>query len=148
MLSSSRIKSAAMPPLVNQPTNRPVSEWIDSIDNKSKQEDARILLKLLEEVTGHKPVVWGDNFIIGFGRYTYTRKNSKEEHQWFHVGFAPRKTRLTVYLTYDINPHANLTELLGKATWGKGCLHINKLADVNLEVLRKMVELSKDARWH
>lgn len=134
--------------LVNRETDKSVDAFIENVNNASKQADSRLLLSLMEEVTGHQPKVWGDNFIIGFGKYTYTRKNQKEELEWFHVGFAPRKTKLTVYLTFDINQEEELIKLLGKCKWGKGCLHINKLADINLEILKQLIEKSKDARWH
>ncbi len=134
--------------LVNRETDKSVDAFIESVDNASKQADSRQLLALMEEVTGHPPKVWGDNFIIGFGKYTYTRKNQKEELEWFHVGFAPRKTKLTVYLTFDISQQEALLKSLGKCKWGKGCLYINKLTDIDMGVLRQLIEKSKDARWH
>ena len=135
-------------PLVNRPTKKSVSKYIDSIDNDSKKTDAKVLLALIEKTTGHPPIVWGDNFIIGFGNYKYKRKGGKEELEWFHVGFAPRKTKLTVYLTFDINAEEKLIKKLGKCKWGKGCLYINKLADIDLDVLEKLIRKSKDATWH
>ncbi|WP_299547114.1 DUF1801 domain-containing protein [Seonamhaeicola sp.] len=134
--------------LVNKETNKSVTEYIDSIENASKKEDARTLLSIMQEITGNDPKIWGDHFIIGFGKYEYKRKNGKETFEWFHVGFAPRKTKLTVYLTFDISQEEKLLKALGKCKWGKGCLYINKLADIDLEVLKKLIEKSKDARWH
>ena len=61
---------------------------------------------------------------------------------------APRKSKLTIYLNFDINQEASLLNNLGKCKWGKGCLYINKLADINLEVLRQLIEKSKNAKWH
>ena len=101
----------------------------------------------LTEVTGEEPKIWGDNFIVGFGKYTYQRKGSKEDHEWFNIGFAPRKKNLTVYLTYDIGQEEELLARLGKCTWGKGCLYINKLADVDLDVLREILTKGKDSGW-
>ncbi len=134
--------------LVNKETNKSVSAFVDSVDSASKREDSKVLLSLMQEVTGYEPKVWGDNFIIGFGKYKYKRKGGKEEFEWFNVGFAPRKTRLTVYLTFDINREEELLKKLGKCKWGKGCLYINKLADVDLEILKRLIEKSKDATWH
>jgi len=134
--------------LKNQETNRSVSEFIESIEKESKRADSKVLLAMMQEITGYEPKVWGDNYFIGFGKYTYRRKGKKEEFEWFHVGFAPRKTKLTVYLTFDISQEQELLNQLGKCKWGKGCLYINKLADVNLEVLKKLIEKSKDAKWH
>lgn len=134
--------------LVNKMTNKSVSKFIDSIESSLKKADSKKLLSIITETTGYEPKIWGDNFIIGFGKYKYKRKNAKEELEWFHVGFAPRKTKLTVYLTFDINQESKLIKELGKCKWGKGCLHINKLDDVNLDVLKQLIIKSKDAKWH
>lgn len=138
--------------LVTKETNRSVTAYIDSLENASKREDSHSLLDIIEEVTGYEPKIWGNekvpDFLIGFGKYSYQRKGRKEEFEWFNVGFAPRKTKLTVYLTFDINKEEKLLKDLGKCKWGKGCLYINKLADVNLEVLKKLIEKSKSNKWH
>lgn len=134
--------------LVNKETNKSVAKYISSIENDSKRNDSQMLLELMRDITGFEPKVWGDNYFIGFGKYTYRRKNSKEEFEWFHVGFAPRKTKLTVYLTFDISKEEKLIKKLGKCKFGKGCLYINKLADIDLAILKQLVEKSKDARWH
>ena len=73
--------------------------------------------------------------MIGFGKYTYIRKQGKEEFGWFKLGLASRKTKLTLYLTCDIEEHKDLLDQLVKCKWGKGCFRINKLADVNIDVL-------------
>ena len=134
--------------LATQETNKSVDKFIESVGNASKQEDSKKILAIMQEVTGHKPKVWGDNFIIGFGNYKYKRKSGKEEYEWFNVGFAPRKTKLTLYLTFDLTAEKELLDKLGKCKYGKGCLHINKLADVDIEVLKQLITKSKDATWH
>lgn len=138
--------------LVNKQNNRSVTQFIENIDNASKREDSFKLLLLIENITGAKPKMWGNennpDFMIGFGKYTYKRKGGQEEFEWFNLGFAPRKTKLTLYLTCDINQHKDLLKDLGKCKWGKGCLYINKLADVNLDVLSKLIERNKEAKWH
>ncbi len=134
--------------LATQQTNKSVSAFIESIDSPTKKADSKILVELMKKITGHPPKVWGDNFLIAFGKYKYKRKGGKEEYEWFHVGFAPRKTKMTIYLTMDLTKHEALLEKLGKCKWGKGCLYINKLADVDMKVLEKLITKSKDARWH
>ncbi len=133
--------------LLTQETNKSVSEFIESIENESKREDSKTLVSIMTKITGVEPKIWGDNSMIGFGKYTYNRKGSKEEFEWFHLGFAARKTKMTVYLTFDISQEEELLEKLGKCKWGKGCLYINKLSDVDLDVLKQLIEKSKDARW-
>lgn len=134
--------------LATTETNKSVKEYIDSIENESKRKDAKKLLKIFKEVTGKKPKIWGNNFIIGFGKYKYTRKGGKDEYEWFNTGFAPRKSNITIYLTFYLEKEAALFKKLGKCKMGKGCLYINKLDDIDLEVLKKLIEKSKDAQWH
>jgi len=138
--------------LVTKESKRSVQAFIDRIESTSKQEDSQVILALIKEVMGLEPKVWGNekqpDFLIGFGKYTYQRKRSTEKFEWFNVGFAPRKSRLTIYLTFDINEEKTLLNKLGKCKWGKGCLYINKLADINTEILRQLIEKSKNAKWH
>lgn len=138
--------------LATKETNRSVKAFIDNIGNMSKMEDSQKLLSLIQEITNQEPKVWGNekapDFLIGFGKYKYHRKGGKEEFEWFNVGFAPRKTKLTLYLNFDISQEEELLDKLGKCKWGKGCLYINKLTDVNVETLKKLIEKSKNARWH
>ena len=65
--------------LVNKETNKSVSDFIESIENESKREDSKTLLSLMQRVTGEEPKIWGENFIVGFGKYKYKRKGGKEE---------------------------------------------------------------------
>lgn len=134
--------------LVTKETDKSVPDFIESIEHASKREDSKTLVALMQEVTGQEPKIWGDNYIVGFGKYTYTRKGKKEEFEWFNVGFAPRKSKLTVYLTLDLTQQEEKLKALGKCKWGKGCLYINKLADVDLDILKELIAKSKDARWH
>ena len=60
--------------LVNKETNKSVTKYIDSIENESKKEDAKMLLSIMQEITGNEPKIWGDNLLIGFGKYKYKRK--------------------------------------------------------------------------
>ena len=137
-----------MKKLVNTETTKSVKEFIDSIENESKREDSKKLLKVFKEVTGKKPKIWGKNYIIGFGKYKYTRKGSKDEYEWFNTGFAPRKANITIYVTFYLEKEKVLLKKLGKSKQGKGCLYINKLDDIDVEVLKKLIEKSKDAQWH
>lgn len=133
--------------LVTQPTNIKPEACFENL-SKQKQADARWLVEQMSTITGCPPVVWGDHFIIGFGEYTYQRKGSSEDLRWFHVGFAPRKTRITIYLAFDMTQESATMERLGKYKAGKGCLYINKLADVDLEVLKELIQKSSQSKWH
>lgn len=134
--------------LVTQETNKSVTEYINKIENQSKQADGKMLLAIIQDITGVEPKIWGDHFLIGFGKYSYSRKGNKDIYEWFHIGFAVRKTKLTVYLTFDLTKQEELLSKLGKCKWGKGCLYINKLADIDLDILKQLIQKSKEAKWH
>lgn len=131
--------------LATKETNKSVSKFIKGIKSDSKRKDSKILINIMSEMTGSNPKIWGDNFIVAFGKYKYKRKQGKEEFEWFNVGFAPRKSKTTIYLTIDLTKHEDLLNQLGKCKWGKGCLYINKLDD--LEILKELITISKDAQW-
>ncbi|TXC76258.1 DUF1801 domain-containing protein [Luteibaculum oceani] len=136
-------------PLVTQKTDLTVADFFaKKISNQRIKEDCETLLTLKQEVSACKPLVWGNYFIIGFGSYTYQRKGQKENLEWFHMGFAPRSNKITLYLGFDITTRLDLLEKLGKHKCGKGCLYINKLADIEITVLKELLLLSKTARWH
>ena len=134
-------------PLATQKTKKSVTQHINAIEDEKRRKDAKILLKIFKDISGEKPVIWGDNFIVGFGNYSYKRKGGKEEFEWFKMGFAPRKDKITLYLTCDIEAEQPLLEKLGKHKHGKGCLYIKKLEDVDLNVLKELITKHKGSTW-
>ncbi len=128
-------------------TNKSVKKFVDSIEDDSKRDDAKKLVKIFEKITKKRAKIWGDNFIIGFGKYKYKRKNGKEEFEWFNAGFAPRKDKITIYLTCDISREKAALKKLGKCKFGKGCLYIKKLDDIDVKVLEGLIKKYKDASW-
>lgn len=118
------------------PTNVSVSAFIAAVGNDTRRADAKQLLKLMADVTGWKPKMWGPS-IIGFGAYHYTY-DSGHSGSICALGFSPRKASLVVYAAHFPGRDA-LMRQLGKHKSGKGCLYINKLADVDLAVLRKLL---------
>jgi hypothetical protein len=136
-----------MSPLATSETDSSVKDYIATIENPTKREDSETLLRIMGEVTQQEPKIWGSNPIIGFGKFTYRRKGSKEDLEWFKLGFAPRKANLTVYLTPDLTPYEEMLSRLGEHKVGKGCLYINKLADVDLDVLKELVVASNASDW-
>jgi len=137
-----------MKTLVNVETNKSVTDFINSIKDDTKREDCKKLVKIIQKITGKKPKIWGDNFIIGFGKYKYHRRGSKDKYEWFNLGFAPRKTNLTIYVSYDVSKEKTLLKKLGKCTFGRGCLHIKSLETVDLESLKKIILKSKDSSMY
>lgn len=85
--------------------------------------------------------MWGDS-IIGFGKYTYTRKGKKDTYDWMLVGFSPRKTNISLYLMNGFDAHKEDLQKLGKHRTAVGCLYINKLEDTDIKVLKKIIKRS------
>ncbi len=122
-----------------RPTDVDVHAYLDAVEHPVRQADARVLLAMLAEVSGESPRMWGPS-LIGFGSYHY-RYDSGREGDFLRIGFAPRKARQVLYIMpgFEEDTIAGLLERLGKHKVGKGCLYINKLADVDLDVLRELI---------
>ena len=132
-----------MKKLANAETDKNVHEFIEAVPNKKRKADAKALLQIIQEITGKEPKIWGVS-IVGFGKYSYKRKNG-EEYEWFNVGFSPARAHLTVYLMFDIGKEAELLEKLGPHRHGKGCLYIKSLEAVNMDILKQLI--AKSDRW-
>ncbi len=108
------------------------------VEDTQKKTDSLKLLELMKEWTGYEPKIWGSS-IIGFGNYHYKSERSKQEGDWFYVGFSPRKAAFSLYvLAYNENQESFLKNL-GKFKQGKGCIYIKKLSDINVDELKNLV---------
>lgn len=117
-------------------TGAGVEAYLDSVADPGRREDARAVARLMRDVTGAEPEMWGSS-IIGFGRMTYTVTDG--EHQTFAVGLAPRKAALTLYgLTY-YGSNEDLLARLGRHKTGKGCIYVTRLEDIDAAALRDLV---------
>ncbi len=115
-----------------------VEEFLEGVADPRRREQAQTVLALMQEVTGAQPTMWGAS-MIGFGRQPYTTADGKQ-HEWFAVGLAPRKQALTLYgLTY-YGSNTDLLDRLGSHTTGKGCLYVKRLDQIDLDVLRELIE--------
>jgi hypothetical protein len=123
-----------------QKTDASVEEFLNSVTNEKRREDSFAISDLLREVTGEEPSMWGTN-IVGFGAYRY-KYASGREGEWPVVGFSPRKQNLTLYIMTGFDEYESLLSDLGKHKTGKACLYINKLEDVDQDVLRGLIEQS------
>jgi hypothetical protein len=121
-----------------KPTSSSVESFINTIADEQKRKDSQVILKMMEKATKLKPQMWGSS-MIGFGNVRYKSPATGREVDWFHIGFAPRKANISLHLTMDINKHADALEKLGRHKTGVGCLYINKLADVDVKVLEKLI---------
>lgn len=129
-----------MSDLKTRATDASVEAFIDAVDHPRRREDARTLLELMQRVTGEEPVMWGPS-IVGYGSYHY-RYASGQEADWPVVGFSPRRQNLSIYIMTGFEESDELLSRLGKHKTGKSCLYVNKLADVDLDVLETLVRAS------
>lgn len=129
-----------MAELKTQRNDASVTEFLHAIEHEQKRNDAFAILDLMQEVTGAEPQMWGSS-IVGFGSYRY-KYASGREGDWMMVGFSPRKQNLTLYIMPGFEHYEELMGKLGKHKTGKSCLYINKLADVDQDVLKELVTQS------
>jgi hypothetical protein len=134
-----------MAELKTKQTDVNVTGFIESVSDEKKRRDCFQLIDLMSEITGEKAKLWGAS-IIGFGNYHYKSK-SGSEGDWFLVGFSPRKQNISIYLMAGYvsaeNPqYEEILQKLGKYKLGKGCLYINKLEDINADLLKELIVIS------
>ena len=127
-----------------KPTEVTPESFIEAVDHPGKREDGKVLDALFRKITGEAPKMWGPT-IVGYGQYHY-RYDSGHEGDICRVGFSPRKAKHSLYLMCgspkEEAQFAPLLARLGKYSRGKGCLYVNKLADIDLAVLEELVALS------
>lgn len=122
-----------------------VEDFINAVADEQKRKDSFQLVKMMEKATKEKPKMWGAS-LIGFGKMRYKSPTTGREVDWLKIGFSPRKANLSLYLTINIKSKAAFLEKLGKHKTGVGCLYINKLEDVDMKVLEKMINESAKAK--
>ena len=122
------------------PNQLSVHKFLNSIEDPARRRDSKNLHKLISEITQEKATMWG-NSIIGYGQYHY-KYASGREGDFMKVGFSPRKQNLTIYIMPGFERYSKLMEKLGKHKTGKSCLYINKLGDVDNNVLVEIIQNS------
>ena len=127
-------------------TDASVDDFIAGVEHPTRQRAARALVALMRSVAGCEPKMWGPS-IVGFGRYHY-RYDSGHEGDAPRIGFSPRKSSLSLYLTCAVSDFADLLPRLGKHRTGAGCIYVNKLADVDMAVLESMIRRGWDLAPH
>src|SRR5688572_931105 len=114
-----------------------VTKFLNTIEDETTRKDCLEIMKLMKQVTKEEPKMWGES-IVGFGSYHY-KGASGREGDWMLTGFSPRKQNLTIYIIAGFDKHANLLKKLGKHSTSKGCLYIKKLQDVDIKLLKELV---------
>ena len=120
-----------------QKTKASVAAFIAALENDTRRADAKVIDKMYREITGEKPAMWGPT-MIGYGSFDLPTGT------WPRAAFSPRKASLVLYVLSDYKGRAGLLKRLGKHKTGKVCLYINKLADVDLAVVRELMQRSWD----
>jgi len=124
-------------------TSKDLTVFLDAIENKTRRADADTLLEVFERVTGEIPKFWPPS-IIGYGEHHYVYESGTEGDSP-HVAFSPRKAKLVLYVMGMVGADHPLMAKLGKHKTGSACLYINKLADIDMDVLEKIIKISYDA---
>ena len=119
-------------------TDSSVEDFINSVADEQKRKDSFALIQLMQKATKESPKMWGAS-IVGFGNLRYKSPATGREVDWFKIGFSPRKANLSIYLCGDIKAHASALQKLGKHKTSVGCLYINKLDDIDMQVLEEMI---------
>ena len=116
-----------------------VDDFLNTVADEQKREDSRIILGMMQKITGEQPRMWGSS-MIGFGVKRYKSPATGREVDWFKLGFSPRKANISLHLVLDIKQQAATLQKLGKHKTGAGCLYINKLANVDQKVLESLIK--------
>lgn len=130
------------------PNETKPTDFLNGIDNPVRKTDALRLLNLFQDVTGYQPVMWGES-IVGFGRYHYVYQSGREG-DFLATGFSPRKANLSIYIMPGYKDYSTILSRLGKHKLGKSCLYVNKLADIDQQVLAELICAGLrdlDAKW-
>lgn len=115
-----------------------VDDFISTaVADEQKQKDCLAIKKMMEKATKSKAKLWG-SAIVGFGNLIYESPKTGRQVEWFKIGFSPRKANITLYLM-GLQKHNEALKKLGKHKVSGGCLHINKLEQVDVKVLEKII---------
>ena len=125
-------------------TQASVADYLMTIANEKKRSDSTAIIKLIAEAISLEPKMWGTS-IVGFGSYDYKYDSGREGNAPL-VGIAARVNAITLYLCATYGQRDGLLAKLGKYKTGKGCLYIQKLEDINTNILIEMIKYSIDHR--
>jgi hypothetical protein len=137
LIGGNMAKSAELKTQVNEAS---VTDFLNSVEDEQKRKDSFDIMKMMKRVTKADPRMWGTS-IVGFGSYHY-KGASGREGDWMLIGFSPRKQNLTLYIMPGFERYPELMKRLGKYSTGKSCLYIKRLSDVDVDVLKELMDES------
>jgi hypothetical protein len=114
-----------------------VASFLNALEDEQVKADCKALVNLMKEVSGYEPAMWGGS-IVGFGKYHY-KYDSGHEGDSCLTGFSPRKGNISIYTNMHLEDDSPLMKKLGKFKNGKSCIYIKKLADVDQDILAKLI---------
>jgi len=132
-------KKSKLVEIKTKPTSSNVENFINNVKDEQKRKDSFVLLEMMKKATGEEPILWSSS-VIGFGIKRYKSPGTGREVDWLRIGFAPRKANLALYFGTHIGEHDTALKKLGKHKTGVGCLYINKLEEIDLKVLKEIIE--------
>jgi len=131
-----------MSAIKTQPVDIDIDKFLMNVEPEKKRVDSIELKKLFDSVVQEKASLWNNN-MIGYGSFHYKSERSKQEGDWPLTGFSPRKQYIAVYIMSHVNNYKDLLDKLGKYKISSGsCIYVNKIEDINLDVLKKIISTS------
>lgn len=125
-----------------KPSDLDIDKFLMSVEPEKKRDDSIELKKLYDSIVKEKASLWNNN-MIGYGTFHYKSARSKQEGDWPLTGFSPRKQYIAIYIMSGVNNYKDLLSQLGKYKISSGsCIYVNKLEDINLDVLKKIISAS------
>jgi len=131
-----------MSEIKTKPIDSDVEEFLENIEPEKKRKDAIIIKKLFDSVVKEESTLWNNN-MIGYGSYHYKSDRSSQQGDWPLTAFSPRKQNITIYIMSGALNYKDLLSRLGKHKISSGsCIYINKIEDINLDVLKEIISAS------
>lgn len=121
-----------------------VAAFLKTIADEKKRNDTSTIIDLFTQHAGFEPKMWGTS-IVGFGSYHYKYESGREGDAPL-AGVAARANAITLYLGSEFKDREALLSKFGKYKAGKGCIYVQKLEDVDKDVLAKMIKNSVEHR--
>jgi len=125
-----------------KPTDLDIDSFLMSVEPEKKRLDSIELKKVFDSTVNEKAALWNNN-MIGYGSYHYKSERSKQEGDWPLTAFSPRKQNIAIYIMSGVNNYRDLLDKLGKYKISSGsCIYINKIEDIDIDILKKIISTS------
>jgi len=122
-----------------KPVDSDIDKFLLNIEPEKRRADSIEIKKLFDSVVKDKATLWNNN-MIGYGSFHYKSERSTQEGDWPLTAFSPRKQNITIYIMSGAKNYENLLSELGKFKISSGsCIYINKIEDINPEILKKII---------